>query len=59
MRLNHQIMFLNNASAVPYVKGQKEMPPAGKASTVLKQTVVTATYGNNEAEVTRFQNTLS
>jgi hypothetical protein len=35
------------------------MPPAGKASTVLKRSVVEATYGNNEDEINRLQNTLS
>jgi|688.fasta_scaffold184967_4 hypothetical protein len=57
--LNHKIMFMNNVSAVPLAKGKEAMPPAGKASTVLKRSVVEATYGNNEDEISRLQNTLS
>lgn len=57
--LKHKIMFMNNISAVPLVKGKEAMPPAGKASTVLKQSVVEATYGNDKDEINRLQNTLS
>ena len=35
------------------------MPPAGKASTIMKLSVCAANYGNNEDEITRLQNTLS
>ena len=56
-------MFRNNVSAVPVsvplAEKRGAMQPAGKASTILKQSVVAATYGNNEEEIQRLQNTLS
>lgn len=60
MKLNHTIMFngkIDNA-AVPLAQ-KKEIPPAGKASTVLKQSVQQATYGTNEDEIAHLQQTLS
>ena len=59
MKLNHTIMFNGKIDAAVPLAQKKEIPPAGKASTVLKQSVQQATYGSNEDEISHLQQTLS